>query len=241
MERIRVTLSANAGVAIEAGGHKIWVDALHEIRQPGFSALTPELLKKMAASEAFSRPECVCFTHCHPDHYSRRLTQAALEMWPGARLFLPERGFPGQIMVAGDTFDYTGQGFSLRFLRLPHEGAQYAAVKHYGIVLRTGGCRILIPGDCAVDGDVLGKALGDMKIDLALLNFPWITLARGRAFLRKLAPAHILAYHLPFREDDVSGYRESARRNAEALAGQTDVRLLLEPLQTEEIKIADVK
>lgn len=241
MERIRVTLSANAGVAIEAGGHRIWVDALHETRQPGFSALTPELLRKMAENEAFSNPACICFTHCHPDHYSQRLTLAAKEMWPNAGLFLPEQVFPGQTLVTGDAFDYIGDGYSLRFLRLPHEGAQYAGVRHYGILLRMGECRMLIPGDCAVDGEVLLKAVGDAKINLALLNFPWITLARGRAFLRKLAPEHILAYHLPFREDDVSGYRESARRNAEALAKETDIRLLWEPLQTEEIKIADVK
>lgn len=36
---IRVTLSANAGVAIEIGGIRIWVDALHDVQVLGFSTL----------------------------------------------------------------------------------------------------------------------------------------------------------------------------------------------------------
>ena len=40
---IRVTLSANAGVSVELGGVRIWIDALHDTRVPGFSTLDSHL------------------------------------------------------------------------------------------------------------------------------------------------------------------------------------------------------
>ena len=82
----------------------------------------------------------------------------------------------------------------------------------------------------------LARAVGDTRIDLAILDFPWITLRGGRAFLEShIRPTHIVAYHLPFAEDDGNGYRLAAAKAAQRMAG--DVRLLLEAMQTEIIKI----
>ncbi|MBP3305237.1 MAG: hypothetical protein J6L24_04635 [Oscillospiraceae bacterium] len=238
MPRVSVTLSANAGVCVAVDGHRIWVDALHEQKQTSFSTLTPDLQKRMLKHQAFFAPEHICFTHCHGDHYSRRLTAAAKTMWPGAKLYLPEPEFTDQFLVSGEEYRQEENGLTLRFIRLPHEGAEYANVKHYGLIISTEGCNILLAGDCAVASPKLAEALGDMPVDLAILDFPWATLGKGRTFLtRTLRAKHILLCHLPFWEDDTCGYRESAKRAADALAGQTDVRLLWEPLQTEEINI----
>lgn len=68
---IRVTLSANAGVAIETGGIRIWVDALHDVQVPGFSTLRAQRLRQLWTAEAFQSPDAIVYTHCHPDHYSR--------------------------------------------------------------------------------------------------------------------------------------------------------------------------
>ena len=43
MSHCQVTLSANAGIALSFGGLRVWVDALHDQKIPGFSTVTPDL------------------------------------------------------------------------------------------------------------------------------------------------------------------------------------------------------
>lgn len=225
MTEIRVTLSANAGVSLQIGHHRIWVDTLHEDKQAGFSAVSTELFQKILSSDAFRAPEYICVTHCHPDHYSAAMVEEAGKLWPGAQLCLPKKT------------RLEDSELTIEFFRLPHEGAQYAAVEHYGILIGIGGKHILIPGDCETASPALKEAVGERTVDLAILNFPWVTLSKGRTFLTQvLKPKHILLCHLPFAEDDVNGFRKSAQRNAQLLS-QMDVRLLSEPLQTEIVNI----
>lgn len=220
---IRVTLSANAGVALDLEGRRIWVDALHEKKQAGFSTVTPALQRRMLGHEAFMRPEWFCYTHNHPDHYSKHLTRAARKLWPQAWLMLPDECWNEEHIVVDD-------GLELRFVRLPHEGEQYADIKHFGLLISYQDRNILISGDCAVASPVLAELLAGKRVDLALLDFPWVTLRRGREFLQEHLPeSQILLYHLPFAEDDVNGYRLSAENAAKQL---TNCRLLMEPLQT---------
>jgi len=233
MSEIVVTLSANAGVVIRAGGKTIWVDALHEEKQAGFSTLSAKLQAQLLAGDP---PDYICYTHCHGDHYSRRLTAAAAGQWPQAKLFLPQTELEGQTLITGDGFSHRDGNMTLTFLRLPHEGAQYADVKHYGLLISLPEGNILIPGDCATASPALSAAIGERKIDVALLDFPWITLRRGREFLaQNIHPAHILVYHLPFEEDDICGYRQAAEKAACQM--DVDVRLLRQPLQTETIQM----
>lgn len=226
MAEIKVTLSANAGVSIQIGAHRIWVDALHEDKQPGFSAVSQELYQKVISSDAFASPEYICVTHCHPDHYSQVMVAQARKIWPAAKLCLPQQ----------EAWKIHDGSLTLEFIRLPHEGAQYADVVHYGILISACGKNILLPGDCETASPALEEAVGEREVDLAILNFPWVTLSKGRAFLTKLKPKHILLCHLPFEEDDVGGFRKSAQRNAQLLEN-VDVRLLSEPLQTEIVNI----
>ena len=86
---IRVTLSANAGVSVELGGVRIWIDALHDTRVPGFSTLDSHLLRRLWSEAAFQSPDAIVYTHCHPDHYAAHLAAEACRRWPKARLFLP--------------------------------------------------------------------------------------------------------------------------------------------------------
>lgn len=230
--KISVTLSANAGVAIDFGGHRVWVDALHDQKVDGFSAVCPSLQKQMMQSSAFSNPECICYTHCHPDHFSEELTAEAKTLWPNTKLYLPENMFPEQILVQGQSVSYREGNLTLHFFRLPHEGAQYAGCIHYGILLSLEGKHILIPGDCQVAADALEQAVQDVPIDLALLNFPWLTLKKGHTFLQEvLQPKKTLLYHLPFEEDDINGFRQAAEK-ALAREHSMEMQLLWNPLQT---------
>lgn len=220
--KISVTLSANAGVALDIGGRRIWVDALHDEKVPGFSTLTPKLQREMMGCAAFSHPEFICYTHDHPDHHSEKLTRVARQLWPNASMLMP-----GQSREEN--------GLLLRFVKLPHEGEQYRDVQHYGLIVSYDGCNVLIPGDCEVASPVLAQAIEGIPIHLALLNFPWVTLRKGREFVQShLQNAQVVVYHLPFEEDDLNGYRQAAQQAAEDMAG---IRILSQPLQTEIINI----
>lgn len=236
MPEIHIAFSANAGVSLSVGRHRIWVDVLHRQKQDGFSTVSEALFSTLLESREFAKPDYICATHCHGDHYSKTMIKQAKIRWPDAKLCLPQQEFDSQIPVCGETFAVEDEDLTLEFIRLPHEGAQYADVKLYGILIRAGEKNILIAGDCETASPVLADAIADRKIDLAILNFPWITLAKGRSFLTQvMKPAKVLVCHLPFEQDDVGNFRASAQRNAQL--PDMDIRLLLEPLQTEYVYI----
>ena len=234
MSACELTLTANAGAVLALGRIRLWVDALHDQKVPGFSTVTPALLAAMSGRPEFAEPSLLFFTHCHPDHCSPSLAQAVLDRWPNARAALPEAVLPEQLLLSGRRERLTLPELTLDFIRLPHEGAQYAHVPHYGCIADYRGYRILIPGDCALAAPELAEFLAaGGPIDLALLDFPWITLRRGRQFVREvIRPRSLAVFHLPFAVDDVNGYRRAAVRAAGALRG-IDVRVLLEPFQQE--------
>ena len=216
---MKLTLSANAGLAIEIGGRRIWVDALHTRKQPGFSCVDEVLQKKMLAHPAFQKPDVICYTHRHPDHYSRNLTEAACRIWPKAALLMPEENMEPFSM--GD--------LRIAFFRLPHEGAQYAEVLHYGIQIRCGEEEILLTGDAAVGCE----AMNGMAPQAIVVDFPWITLPKGRrVLLEEICPKKIVACHIPFAGDDINHYRVAAEKAAQQLE---NVYLLQDPLETVEL------
>lgn len=234
MSLCQITLSANAGAAVRLGGVRIWVDALHTEPVSGFSSVSPELFSAVMEHPDFAEPNLIFYTHCHPDHFSQELTQQALERWPFAEAVLPERRFSSQILLSRPRQQLSLAGLSARFIRLPHEGEQYADVAHYGCLLEYDGFRVLIPGDCAVASPVLREFLEEVgPVDLALVDFPWITLSKGRRFLQQfIRPKHLAVFHLPFEKDDIYGYRRAVHKTVEQLPAG-DLRVFLKPLQRE--------
>ena len=226
MGNITVTLSANAGVCVDICGKRIWVDALHSKKVPGFSTVSPELLQKLWTAPAFGMPDAICYTHCHPDHYSRKLTAEAQTRWPEAILLLP--GEP----VTGERYEDSLGDVTLRFLRLPHEGVQYLDTVHYGLLILSPQGNVLLTGDCAVAAPELFDAISGVELDVAILNFPWLTLNKGRAALERLNAKKILLNHLPFPEDDGNGYLNAAAK-AVSRWEKGNAKLLRSPLQTE--------
>ncbi len=236
---VQLTLSANAGIALQLGSLRLWADALHRRKVPGFSTVTPSLWEALTAHPDFAAPDIIFYTHCHPDHFSRTLTLQAMERWPNAKPILPQQVFQNQLLLSGRRERLKLPDYTFDFLRLSHEGAQYAHVAHYGCIIQHQGFRVLIPGDCALCAPELAAFLAeDGPIDLALLDFPWVTLRKGREFIQKhIRPKTLLVYHLPFLDDDLYGYRKAAVKYAAQLES-VDVRLLMEPFQQERVENA---
>ena len=163
-----------------------------------------------------------------------RLEREAMIRNPETAYLVSDEEFDRQLVLAGPSSHLTLEGLHMDFMRLTHEGAQYREVPHYGCILEYDGFRVLIAGDCAVADPQLRDFIGSRPIDLALLNFPWVTLRKGRHFIEQaIRPEHLVVYHLPFSHDDRWGYRDAAVKGAGQLQGVPDVRLLLEPFQRE--------
>ena len=238
MSVCEITLSANAGIALQFGSLRMWSDALHTEKVPGFSTVSPALAQAIRRDPHFAAPDLIFYTHCHPDHYSRALTREALTRWPQARVLLPEPGLEGQIPIRGARGHLALGSLDVEFCRLPHDGRRYADVVQYGYLLTAGGVRILAPGDCPAGCPEAEPLVNGDPPDLALLNFPWITLPRGRRFLERCLPGtRLLIFHLPLAEDDRWGYRRAAEQACSRLPWHPDVRLLRAPLQQEELDL----
>ncbi len=225
MGDLQITLSGNAGVSVETENTRIWVDAMYGDAEPSFSPMTDALAEQVMDSPHFQKPDMICYTHSHSDHYSRERLSSAYARWGEIPTLLPWEG----------SLAYQGQGIAVEFLPLPHEGAQYAHVAHFGVYLTVGDWHILLPGDCRVAAQELALAIQGREIDVVVLDFPWITLGKGKAFIKKyFSHTQILGYHLPFVQDDCNGYRIAAEKAVATL--NMDIRLLYNPLQTEVIK-----
>ena len=102
----------------------------------------------------------------------------------------------------------------IQWLKLPHDGHQFKDCAHYGLRILLFGRSILIPADCSVGSCALEEMLNGCPVDVAFLNFPWISLKKGREFLADVInPKQVVVYHLPFAEDDRNRYRESAEKS----------------------------
>ena len=211
--KVKLTLSANAGLCVEFGGKTVWIDALHEGSPLGFSGVDQSLEERILEG-GFAAPDAIAFTHRHKDHYSAELLDLAQNRYPDARI-LP--------LDSAGTYDL--EDVQIRFIPLIHAGDEYASFTHHGIVVSAHGKTVLVGGDCRV----AEPSLAGLEPDVAVLTFPWLTLPRGRDFInRQLRPKHTVFYHVPFAADDLNAYRSLAQRAADRYGAL----ILAQPLQT---------
>ena len=149
MARCELTLVANAGLLIRLGPSVILADALHDRQVESWSTVTEDRWRTLQTLLPAAGPDLILFTHCHPDHFSPRLTARAMERWPGAKLVLPEQRLAGQRLVDAQRETVSLPGSTVHLARLPHEGAAFAKVRHYGCVLEHGDFRLLRTARCA--------------------------------------------------------------------------------------------
>ena len=86
---------------------------------------------------------------------------------------------------------------------------------NYAIIGEIDEKRFVLFGDAGVDKTLLSHTVFHTHFHLALLNFPFLTLTRGREIIQSLAPEEAVIFHLPFAQDDINGYLDAARRARE--------------------------
>ncbi len=236
MPGCQVTLTANSGVLIECSGMKVCCDAFHDDKAVEFSTVSPEMEQRMLKSPAFSNLDMIFYTHRHRDHYTQPAAERACRQSPGALLVTPMQELHNSLYLHADSHQLKLGCADLVFRQLRHDGKEYVNLPNYGCLMNFDGFRVLILGDCVICNPVLAEWIEQAPIDLALLNFPWLTLKRGRAFIADvIRPRHVMFYHLPFAGDDIRGYRQMAAKSLPQLTAPGDVRVLQQPLQTEAV------
>lgn len=235
MDQIRLLFTANAGVLLRLSRFYAAVDAFHNKRTPPFSPVPVELMGQFSQDGTLSELQAVIVSHCHPDHCTLREVRSAMEMAPNAVLLAPEQLMDRQILLTGPACHIHAGDVSMDFYRLRHDGLKYRAKALYGIVLESGGRRILMPGDCMDHADVERMTNG-AQTDVAILNFPWITLPKNRLFVDNvLQPKHLVIFHLPSPGDDTEGFLPATLKMADRLKHVQDVRILTQPGQEEQL------
>jgi L-ascorbate metabolism protein UlaG (beta-lactamase superfamily) len=240
-----VLLTANAGALICCRGKKILVDALHSQKTNRFSRVPDDVLRQAVNGEGdFADTDIALVTHDHPDHYNKNWTVRLLERNPNIQLVTPVRDFSERKNVhilsrPKETLRLAGVDITCK--RLPHDGSEYASVANYGYMLDAGGCRIVLLGDGAMDAKAIAAFLDGFAPDLALLNFPFLTLKRGREIMDKVIGAkQTILFHLPEPGDDINGYTQAAQRILlKEYQNDPHIRLLCQSMQKMPVEIQD--
>ena len=239
-----VLLTANAGALICRGGKKVLVDALHCTKTYQFSRVPDELLKAIAGGVGdFADVDLLLYTHDHPDHYSKIWTQRCLERNPNLQMVSPIRDFAdreGVHLITHPKEELEIAGIQVTCKKIQHDGSKYAGVPNYAYLLDLKGCHILLLGDGMLDAGAVRSAVEDWEVHLAILNFPFLTLKRGREIMEQAIRAQkYLFFHLPSIEDDVNGYAASAGRVIRKVYQNNPAYKLLEEGKKEPIKFPE--
>ncbi len=209
-----VRLLANAGVLIEMNGVKILLDALHRRKTERFSRVSEALLFDIVQGNGtFQSIDFALVTHDHRDHHDEDTARVFVEHHPDTVILTPTALHGRNVYnleSEADSFQFEKAAINCR--RIAHEGKEYASVRNYGYLVEVGGTNFIAVGDGLSDFENIGKLAGNTPIDTAFLPFPFVTLMRGREFLGDvLKPRNIVAFHLPFPEDDISNYTETTK------------------------------
>ena len=221
---------ANAGFCLSFGKTNLLVDALHRGNTDGYQQVDEVLLEIMKTE--LPEPEMLLFSHCHPDHFSRELVEEVRGVWKNSLVALPEKFGYEQPVLDGERGRIGLESGSLEYFRLPHEGEQYRGVSHYGFLVRGDGLRVFAAGDCALNAEELWHISEIRNVDVAVLNFPWVSLQAGRRFIDEvLRPKKLLINHLPVKEADKFGYQDAAKKAAGKYYSRANIRFLTEKMQ----------
>lgn len=122
----------------------------------------------------------------------------------------------------------------LRFIKLSHAGKEYKDVEHDGVIIKGANQTILVSGDCEICDEKLLDETQNERIGISIMNFPWVTLRKGRAAIESLIkPKHLIVAHLPFEEDDIYGYFPATEKAIKNMDKAADIRVFHRFLQKE--------
>ena len=233
-DEIKITLVANEGLLIEHAGVKLLIDALHDKKEGGFSSVSQENLRKMINAEApFDGVSYLIFTHCHKDHFSADMLLDYLLHNDVEMLFLPDSQtkkfeelrklielrktkvqFLDLPLFEKNSF-CLGDGGKLTYFNSVHAGNAYKDVENYCFLLELGGKCLFFLADADYNIDYFDEMLSGASVDTLFVNLLYVNKPVGREIIKKINPACLIVYHIPFEKDDTMHFRYVAQRDLE--------------------------
>ena len=215
---MKITLICNCGLAIEAGGRMLLIDALTEELPPFYRA--PEQTRRaIIGGEGEYQNVCgLLFTHLHPDHFDREDAIAFAARHAQAALYIPNRRQPAP--EALELGPFTVELHRVRHTSVPGYGKSTVDV----MIVRAEGKSVYIASDAAPEEQLHEHVLAGRKMDAAFWNGEMLLYKPERAYLAAAA-AKSYVYHLPLDAQD------GLKRKLERLAARypqelANVRLL---------------
>lgn len=241
MLRTKVFHTVNAGLYIQSARAKLFVDGLHKGRSEGCSPVPEQIAAQAAGGTGlFFDLDGLFFTHLHGDHFDPALTAQVLALpcqpqLPGA-VFSPETG--NFALETGTERRWALKDMELTAIPTVHEGAPFAEEPHNSLLVRTPDAALFIAGDAVLDG-ALGERLlagnGKKPFQALFINPMQLLSAGGKDFLAALPAEKVFVYHLPFPEDDVYLYGQTAKWTVKACAARFPNLKILAPMQWVEL------
>ena len=228
---MKITYMSNAGLLIAAAKRRVMVDGLHGGVGP-FSRLPSEVIEQVFAEGSPWRDvDCLAFTHTHPDHYDRELTDRYMAANSKSTLMLPKLTDRDHLewkertaLMEAELWQ-TGEadcgGVHIKYFRTAHEGAEYSSIPHYSLLVTIGEEKVLILGDADFRRAELKSLVRGLRPEAAIVNFLVTNSAIGRNLIKNVVEAGCaVVCHLPLKSEDRFGYIRVACRDVEKYSGE---------------------
>lgn len=231
-----VIATANAGMLLCIKGKKILLDALHNEIVKGYSCVPKYLQKKIISGEdEYSNIDYLIVTHNHPDHVSQVLVNNFARLHSETAIFSPVNfsncSIMNTLILPSENYSFGNDRFYFR--RTMHDGVEYKNTVNYAGIINIDGIKISFLGDSSVDKNIITDEFLD-NIDIAIFNFPFISLSRGREIIKLMNPSQIIVCHLPYIEDDINGYVKVTERLFEKKQDQLPPTIILKEAEQKE-------
>lgn len=250
MDKLTVTLVANAGVLLEFRGTALLVDGIFRDDRFSFRSPSPEIWAQMLAGDGiFHKIDYLLVTHTHTDHFSADMVREYLEARPVKGVFLPAAVTPAEQALSQDMerahipfaalvpsaeFRRQLQDISVYAFPTRHLDKMFWDVPHFCYLISFGGEWVFITADADYTSETFSFLRG-VPLRAVLLNPMFFhALHDPRHFHAHLASETFCIYHVP--ADNYMQLQDLAERDvAHWPTEEGRVVLLREPMQTAEL------
>ena len=255
MGSAEIRFLANSGVFIQYGGLRLLVDGIYGKNRFFTQPLKEIQLAVFGMNSPYRDADYVIHTHRHVDHFNAGYVDeyAANNNVKGVfaprssqdpSSFLEDIGPLRKAAAKGVLWEpapapgesasrQLGQDAFVTYYPCRHlDQKSYPAVAHCAVGLTLGQQRFLFAADADPCAENDWCFQGPGALTAVFVTPLFLIQPHGRQLLKTLAPEHVVIYHLPFQEDDVTGLRPMVERELADYGGELPLTALMEPGQT---------
>lgn len=243
----RIYLIGNAGILIESQGKACLIDGLYDCSGTGFHAspIPESIYQDLFEKEGkLPKPDYLIFSHCHFDHYSKKLLCTYLAEHRPRAVFLPDQkeslsiledtGNPESIRYISGNYEayQVEKEIEISFIKTRHLGKNFGDTLHFCVILEIFRERFLLTADVDFFSEDFQrfphKHFQGIFVNPLFYHHPV-----GQDILLDIfSTEYIFVYHLPFTEDDQWHLQHMVTKDIERYNSKIPVIPFQKPGQT---------